>query len=92
MHEPRRIPKSKRKIGLKKVCPLIYTMTDDGLIMLHPNPEFTKEPFPHNPEHQVGTCSLCGEEMSYNVPRLGPDGGFVHFNTNSLNCTKKDES
>ncbi len=42
-------------------------------------------PYPHNPAHQIGTCGTCGGEMRYNVPRLGPDGGFVHA-TGSLDC------
>lgn len=31
-------------------------------------------------------CSSCGKPMRYNVPRLGPDGGFVHAATGSLSC------
>ena len=32
------------------------------------------------------TCAKCGKPMRYNVPRLGPAGGFVHANTSSLMC------
>lgn len=42
--------------------------------------------FPYNPEHAVGTCSKCGKEMVYNVPRMGPDGGFVHKEAGLLQC------
>lgn len=40
----------------------------------------------HNPAHPIGTCGDCGEEMVYNVPRIGPDGGFVHEATGKLLC------
>ena len=40
----------------------------------------------HNPTHAIGTCGNCGAEMVYNVPRLGPSGGFVHKATGSLVC------
>lgn len=33
--------------------------------------------YPYNPAHKIGTCGKCGGEMAYNVPRLGPDGGFI---------------
>lgn len=42
--------------------------------------------FAWNPAHAVGTCADCGEEMVYNVPRLGRNGGFVHKNTHALLC------
>ncbi len=42
--------------------------------------------FPYNPAHEVGTCAKCGREMRYNVPRLGPDGGYVHKDTGKLDC------
>jgi len=42
--------------------------------------------FPYNPEHAVGTCAKCGREMIYNVPRLGPGGGFIHKTTMSFDC------
>ncbi len=42
-------------------------------------------PFPYNPAHKIGTCGNCGGEMTYNVPRMGPDGGFIHAN-GSLLC------
>ncbi len=44
------------------------------------------KPFPHNPAHPIGTCAKCGEEMVYNVPRLGPDGGFIHKSSASFEC------
>jgi hypothetical protein len=47
-------------------------------------PEPTK--FNYNPSHPIGTCGDCGEEVTYNVPRLGPDGGFVHMKTGKLLC------
>jgi len=42
--------------------------------------------FGWNPAHPIGTCTKCGAEMIYNVPRLGPDGGFVHVATGSPLC------
>lgn len=39
----------------------------------------------YNPAH-LATCGGCGKEMAYNVPRLGPDGGFVHKDTGKLLC------
>lgn len=42
--------------------------------------------FRHNPAHEIGTCGRCGEEMAYNVPRLGPNGGYIHKATGSLSC------
>lgn len=32
------------------------------------------------------TCSKCGKPMRFNVPRLGPDGGFVHADNGQLLC------
>lgn len=32
------------------------------------------------------TCSKCGKLVCFNVPRLGPDGGFVHYDTGELLC------
>lgn len=48
--------------------------------------------FSHNPAHKVGTCVNCGQEMSHNVPRLGPNGGFVHKHTGKFECEPKPES
>lgn len=31
-------------------------------------------------------CGKCNKPMRFNVPRLGPDGGFVHADTGSLLC------
>jgi hypothetical protein len=45
-----------------------------------------KKQYPWNPKHPIGTCADCGKEMVYNVPRMGPDGGFVHKDTGSLTC------
>jgi hypothetical protein len=42
--------------------------------------------FPYNPEHPIGTCARCGQEMIYNVPRMGPNGGFVHKASGKLMC------
>ena len=44
------------------------------------------EEYPHNPDHPIGTCAKCGEEMAYNVPRLGLNGGFIHKNTSNTQC------
>ena len=32
------------------------------------------------------TCTGCGKEMRLNVPRLGPDAGFVHKDTGNVWC------
>lgn len=45
----------------------------------------------HNPAHAIGTCGKCGEEMVYNVPRLGPDGGYVHKATGKLQCEQPND-
>lgn len=50
------------------------------------NPAYVPSGYPHNPKHVCGTCSACGEEMVWNVPRLGPVGGFIHKATNSFSC------
>jgi len=42
--------------------------------------------FPHNPAHPIGTCSECGGEMTFNVPRLGPGGGYIHKATGRCLC------
>ena len=47
-------------------------------------------PFKWNPAHPIGTCGRCGAEMRYNVPRLGPDGGFVHAANGGLDCFAND--
>jgi hypothetical protein len=31
-------------------------------------------------------CAKCGEFLRYNVPRLGPMGGYVHNRTGSILC------
>lgn len=46
----------------------------------------TSQAFARNPAHTVGTCAKCGAEMRYNVPRLGPDGGYVHAANGGLDC------
>lgn len=55
-----------------------------------PEPRRTTEAdqpvFPWNPAHKAGTCGRCGKEMAWNVPRLGPDGGFVHKDTGQPGC------
>ena len=38
-------------------------------------------------ETNTYTCGKCGAEMTYNVPRLGPNGGFVHKATGRLECS-----
>lgn len=35
-------------------------------------------------------CCDCGKEMRFNVPRLGPGGGYVHAHTGFLVCQKND--
>ncbi len=40
---------------------------------------------PKNPDAKYW-CADCGETMRFNVPRLGPDGGYVHDKTHSLTC------
>ena len=41
------------------------------------------------PDKSTGMwCGYCGEAMTYNVPRLGPNGGYVHFKTGNLSCGK----
>lgn len=40
----------------------------------------------YNPVHAIGTCGNCGEEMIYNVPRLGGNGGYIHKRTRSFAC------
>src|ERR1700674_2190513 len=42
--------------------------------------------YPYNPKHAIGTCASCGKEMSWNVPRLGPDGGFIHKDSGGFMC------
>jgi hypothetical protein len=42
--------------------------------------------YPWNPAHPVGTCAKCGAEMAYNVPRTGPNGGYVHKETGKPIC------
>lgn len=46
----------------------------------------TKSEYPHNPNHAIGTCANCGEEMVFNVPRLGPGGGYIHKSTGNFQC------
>jgi len=31
-------------------------------------------------------CGACGKEMKFNVPRIGPAGGYVHAETGKLSC------
>jgi hypothetical protein len=33
-------------------------------------------------------CTRCGKPMRYNVPRLGPAGGYVHADTGLLLCVE----
>lgn len=33
-------------------------------------------------------CMNCGKPMKHNVPRLGPDGGWVHADTGYPLCGK----
>lgn len=35
-------------------------------------------------------CLKCGMPMRHNVPRLGPDGGFVHAASGSLECNMSE--
>jgi len=50
-----------------------------------------EEGFPYNPAHPIGTCAKCGEEMTYNVPRIGPDGGYVHKETGYFTCGNRQD-
>ena len=44
-----------------------------------------------NPDKSTGMwCGYCGEAMLYNVPRLGPDGGYVHLKTRKLSCNNAE--
>lgn len=45
--------------------------------------------YPYNPKHKTATCADCGEEMVYNVPRLGANGGYFHKDNKSLDCKVK---
>ena len=47
------------------------------------------QPFPYNSAHEVGTCAKCGQEMRFNSPRLGPNGGYVHKDTGEYDCQTK---
>lgn len=45
-----------------------------------------------NPDKSTGNwCLDCGHAMRYNVPRLGPNGGFIHADTNQLQCGPRKE-
>lgn len=46
--------------------------------------------FAYNPEHPIGTCCTCGEEVVYNVPRIGSGGGYVHKSTGRFICSPKE--
>lgn len=48
--------------------------------------------YPHNPDHPIGTCVKCGEEMVYNVPRMGPNGGFIHKATGKYECSPSEHT
>lgn len=37
-------------------------------------------------EREEYRCERCQQPMRFNVPRLGPNGGFVHSDTGSLDC------
>ena len=36
-------------------------------------------------------CCDCGKRMRYNVPRLGPSGGYVHADTGRFSCDHQEE-
>lgn len=38
-----------------------------------------------------GVCMECGEPMRHNVPRLGPDGGYIHAKTGRFSCADKPD-
>ena len=48
--------------------------------------------FKYNPDHTIGTCSKCGEEMLFNVPRIGRDGGYIHKSTGKFSCKEVDKA
>src|ERR1035437_7679679 len=51
-----------------------------------------KKQYGYNPAHIIATCGDCGAEMVYNVPRMGPGGGFVHKATGKLQCEQPNRS
>lgn len=45
-----------------------------------------------NPDKRTGYwCGDCGAALRFNVPRLGPDSGFVHDETSALGCGLREE-
>lgn len=45
----------------------------------------------HEQNTQRPTCSKCGKEMVFNVPRMGPAGGYVHAGTGLLLCADEEQ-
>jgi hypothetical protein len=35
---------------------------------------------------ELATCVKCGAAMVFNVPRLGPSGGYIHAQARSFLC------
>lgn len=56
-------------------------------------PEITQKLFnKESPDKSTGTwCMDCGDAMRHNVPRMGPEGGWVHKSTGSLLCGPRKE-
>lgn len=45
-----------------------------------------------NPDTSTGMwCADCGHAMVHNVPRLGPNGGYVHKDTAQFDCGPRKE-
>lgn len=52
--------------------------------------------FLDHPDKKVGdliepTCKRCGKAMRFNVPRLGPDGGFIHADSGKFLCADLED-
>jgi hypothetical protein len=48
---------------------------------------------PTSPDKSTGHwCAHCGAAMRFNIPRMGPAGGFVHALTGSLLCGPQPSS
>lgn len=38
--------------------------------------------------NSVGSCGHCGQEMAYNIPRLGISSGFIHKESREYQCER----
>lgn len=41
-------------------------------------------------EVEFNTCGYCRKPMRFNVPHLGPNGGYCHAITGKLGCETED--